>query len=654
MQPLKSKKRKILKEIHLINWRCYKDEKINLHLDLEADQKIQVIFGQNGYGKTSILQAITWCLYGSEVISNPGLIKGEYFNRVALENDPGLELSVELTFVCGNDIYKISRTAKRTLNGSVVSVKGGSDPNVYINGELKADSREWVETLLPCSCREFFFFDGLEIKRYAQHTQSKEAREAIEKVLGIPAIKNLKEDIEKVIQQLTKELDERTKLNNELQTLQQERDEIEESIKNKQNQLEVVKEEINAAKEVLGSLKERARQVDVIKEKLQQLSDLEGRKNRQEERIDKLDKQIQEIFEKAPIALMRGLISEVASDLQSQSINTVKRSASFEQLQKLLNSDICLCGKCIDEKARQYIQLQLKEIEENSNNLNTESIKKSQLGNKLAALSKTNFPDIDTLTLQRDQMEEELQEIEQKKARLRKETQGYTAEDIDFWNKYEDQEDQLEEQKRKGDNLDWEIYNLTKTKENKQNQIEKLASQDKMTKTISQQLELARNLYKAVQELIDWRIEERRQAIEETTTQIYCQVTNKPEEYKGIKISQDYKINVETWLGKTLNPDTLSAGEKEVLAFSLIVGLNLASGASAPLVMDTPFGHLDIKHQENIVKALPDFPSQVIILATDRDLPPSVLNQLKQDIAQIYKIRRPEGTEDISSIEVEA
>lgn len=650
---MKNKKRKILKKIHLINWRCYQDQTISLDTNIEENKHIQVIFGSNGYGKTSLLEAITWCLYGSEVISNPGLNKREYFNRVALQNNPNLEISVELTFLCGDDIYKINRTAKRILNGSVPSVNGGSDPHFYINGEPQTDAREWVETLLPCSCREFFFFDGLEIKRYAKQTQTKEAREAIEKVLGIPAIRNLKEDTRKVKDELNKKLDELTTSNRYLNELKEQRDQLQEIIQTKKDQIQVVREEIKAAKEILESAKEKARQVDVIKEKLQQLEYLEQRKNRQEERIGEIDKQVKEVFERAPIAIMRGFISQVASDLQSQSINTAKRYGSVEQLKKLLNSNICICGKCIDETSRKYISSELKRREEEAKNLNTDSIRQNDLGNRLATLSKTNFPDINNLTLQRYQREEELQEIEQTQARLRKDTEGYTIEDIDFWNRYEEQEEQVREQERKLDALSWEIEDLSKKRDKKQTEIEKLASEDKTTETISNQLKLAGNLYNAVQELIDWRVEERRQTIEEVTTKIYSQVTNKPEEYKGIKISEEYKINVETWFGTTPNPDSLSAGEKEVLAFSLIVGLNLASGATAPLVMDTPFGHLDIKHQKNIIKALPNFPSQVIILATDRDLPPPILSQLKPDIAQIYHIRRPEGKPDISSIELE-
>lgn len=69
--------------------------------------------------------------------------------------------------------------------------------------------------------------------------------------------------------------------------------------------------------------------------------------------------------------------------------------------------------------------------------------------------------------------------------------------------------------------------------------------------------------------------------------------------------------------------------------------------------MDTPFGKLDGIHQENIVKSLPQIPSQVILLATDRDLPDHLLNQIKPNIAQIHTIKLLEGTKDGSFVEVE-
>jgi DNA sulfur modification protein DndD len=165
-------------------------------------------------------------------------------------------------------------------------------------------------------------------------------------------------------------------------------------------------------------------------------------------------------------------------------------------------------------------------------------------------------------------------------------------------------------------------------------------------------VKLARGLHDAADELIEWRIAERKQTIEARTSEIHRRVTNKPNEYLGVEIKEDYTLRIRNARGELLNPETLSAGEKEALAFAFIAGLNLASGKAAPLIMDTPFGHLDTDHQKNLVKALPDLPSQVIVLATDRDLPYDLFQNLKPEIAGTHEIRRLSVTEDASSVEV--
>jgi hypothetical protein len=62
--------------------------------------------------------------------------------------------------------------------------------------------------------------------------------------------------------------------------------------------------------------------------------------------------------------------------------------------------------------------------------------------------------------------------------------------------------------------------------------------------------------------------------------------------------------------------------------------------------MDTPFGHLDKEHQKNIINSLPNLNSQVIILATDRDLPDPLLNLLLPYTTDIFKIHRLAADED--------
>jgi DNA sulfur modification protein DndD len=182
--------------------------------------------------------------------------------------------------------------------------------------------------------------------------------------------------------------------------------------------------------------------------------------------------------------------------------------------------------------------------------------------------------------------------------------------------------------------------------------VEILASENQTTSMLSNQVKMAIGLKNATNELIEWHIDNSQKMINQVTSDRYLQVTNKPEEYTGVEITPEYTLGIRTITGKLLNPDVLSAGEKEALAFAFITGLNQITDTCVPLIMDTPFGHLDEEHQKNIIKSLPNLNSQVIILATDRDLPDPLLNLLRPHTADILKINRLAADEDASVIEV--
>ncbi|WP_217523198.1 AAA family ATPase [Pleurocapsa sp. PCC 7327] len=83
-----------LKQIRLKNWKCYREQIIRFNLN--TDKNIWIIFGQNGYGRTSLLEAIIWYLYGNEGVLTKKL--PDYFNRIALKKRKPLELLVQLNF----------------------------------------------------------------------------------------------------------------------------------------------------------------------------------------------------------------------------------------------------------------------------------------------------------------------------------------------------------------------------------------------------------------------------------------------------------------------------------------------------------------------------------------------------------------------------
>lgn len=639
-----------LRSIRLQNWRCYQNEHIQFAPNPDQ-KKIWIVFGNNGFGKTSLLEGIQWCLYGSSGVPTANL--RDYFNRVAVRDNPELELSVQLIFERDGKIHEISRSAKRVVKGAAISAQV-SEASYRIDGVEQGDPRERVENLLPEACSQFFFFDGLEIKRYAQSFYNQQTQESIERTLGLPELRNLRDDAAKVVGLLDDKLNDLASDDQELQILNARIFNQQEEITTIEEKLHFQREQHQAALQTLESLQLEASQIEALKAKTNEIVRLERESSRFREDIDIREGKIEEALRQAPVPLLTDLIREVADEMQRTTVTVARRAGSVSQLRSLLDAEFCLCGRPMDEHTRKHVD---KELEKSnlSGSDGMEAIRQDSLRLELENLANFKLPNLENLCLERDRLRDDLEEVRQSIARLKEETGDLDLEKSkEVWRKVIEAEHTVNEKKDAIERNSHTLERLQKEEEQLRREREKYVSRQSESDTLVRQSQLARGLNNAAKDLIEWRIEERKAIIEENTSSIHQRVTNKPDEYVGVVIKPDYSLGLKNAVGDVLNPETLSAGEKEALAFSFITGLNLASGTAAPFVMDTPFGHLDVAHQENLVASLPDLPSQVIVLATNRDFPHDLLNNIRSEVAEILEIQRLGATEDASTVRAAA
>jgi DNA sulfur modification protein DndD len=89
--------------------------------------------------------------------------------------------------------------------------------------------------------------------------------------------------------------------------------------------------------------------------------------------------------------------------------------------------------------------------------------------------------------------------------------------------------------------------------------------------------------------------------------------------------------------GVIRHKESLSQGEKQIYISSLIKAILSLSIQEFPIFIDTPLGRLDDEHIKNILlNYYPDLATQVVLMATNNEIPPSRFKLMQSNVAQTY------------------
>lgn len=613
--------------------------------EFQQGKNLIAIHGKNGFGKTSLLKALQFVFHGE--YGREELLEAWYDG--AKKNGEG-SLEIALEFTHKGQLYKIIRMAEfKPWHNSSTAVS--SSVQLWVDGKLDDGGQveDKIQQLIPKGSQQFVFFDGAEITRYAHKQHEEGVKEAIEQVLGIPAVRNLRDDLEKLIGDLEREQAEAVGSEEKNQELLFDIENLENDEQSYLSRLVQLKDKQVSIKRSLEELRQESAQMQVIEVEQLALAEKKKRLADLDERLTEKDKAIENMLEWAPLHMLTGTLIGIVQDYEvkqggSNDPETLQQARRI--LESLLKDIQRHCANTPNDCVTNNIKKKLKGVTYTLAQITKKenSILSRSNYNSLSALLKqiraspTNGHD---LLDQKAMIDDQITEIKTDIKRLEDKLKGHDV--IQVRENFQQQEN-LDQQR---DSISGDIRvledNLQKLQGEigeKRREVDQLATDSERGRGITATLKIARKTYKAVAELVNELVRQRREEIEKLATKIFISITNKSVEYAGVHVRPDYTLEVYRKDASIVENTQLSAGEKEVLAYSFITALNLSSPDPAPFVMDTPFGHLDSIHRDRLLKSLPQLDVQVFLLATDRDLPPEERSKFQYAIAEEYIIER--------------
>ena len=644
----------------LENYRYYYGEQ-EITFSTNPEKNVIVIKGDNGAGKSNILNAMTWCLYGSEVHIDPKadglpIMNTQYIAELAERGTEG-SCSVTITLEVDDEMWDV----KRTVMGYGEKDKSWTEDepkynfiqtNQYLevtypvnNGYdvvLNETAQSKIAELLPDDLRSFFFIDGEQLHEFFRRDATRNLKSAIEKLsqldivdAALDSLKTYRGDLRKKISQTNPNLEavqkkisaaegnlefiRKAKISNlekQAQT-RKEIDEIELYLKNyNTGDINYLSQAIQSAEKIIKSDKDRLEKIERMKAEY--------------------------MLSVAPAIFMKDTLKEAYSVID----NLIERGTLPPQIREsfiheLLEEGVCVCGTPLTPESRKVLKNYADKIQISEMDGIAQEGKASIL-NHFGNIR--SFPkEIDKYNSMILDCEENIVEYEDQIRQYKKELEDYDIEEIT--SKIKRKDSLLIELGK----IDRNIKQAEVQFDHKNSEIMKLRKEEDTEIEKSQINSVQLNKLDVVLKILDIleRVEERvksriRQSLEENTKKYFFEFLRE-DVFRDVTINDNYEvavINKEGWN----NLGDLSAGQYLVLGYAFVVALRAITGYQAPVFVDTPLGKLDQTHQDNITRNLPRLldSAQLVFLVTSSEYTPTVKENFSKFMEEdsYYEIQR--------------
>jgi DNA sulfur modification protein DndD len=641
----------ILEELVLHNYGLYRGRHIIILAPASPAKPVVLLGGLNGGGKTTILDAIQLALYGrrARCSNRGGLSYEEYLTRCINKGVPPTEgAAVELQFRQRSEgvehTYRIHRSwvpGGGSIKERVQVMKDGAFDRV-----LTDEWNEVVEEFIPASMAHLFFFDGEKIEAFADLENSRQLlSKAVSSLLGLDLVERLRADL------LVLASRQQSKLRTEEERLRLEEAEselvrLEATISDyagkrgtAQNELDQVEKRLAAARTYYA--KEGGHLFDARAE-------LEADRRQIEGRLAEVMRQLGEIATGvAPLLLVEDLVTAASSRAEIE--EDARQAHAIEEI--LVERDFKMLEAVRGLRAPNKVVSALEEFITSDRtarsdaiavepylNLGPEGVSELRIFARGGVLGET-ARGLSELLQTAAKVQSQLDDADRRLAGVpAAESLAAVIAEVNSL------EVLLQQHKLKLEALDNEIARLKRERDKKKatwlREAERaielgLKNQDgaRIVEHIKRVRETLDNFKQSV-------VRRHVGQIEKLVLDSFRQLLRKSSLISELRIDPErFSLELRGTDGTVVLPDRLSAGERQLLAVSILWGLARASGRPLPAVIDTPLGRLDASHRLNLIERyFPNASHQVLLLSTDEEIDEVLYRKLKPWIGRSYTL----------------
>ena len=119
-----------------------------------------------------------------------------------------------------------------------------------------------------------------------------------------------------------------------------------------------------------------------------------------------------------------------------------------------------------------------------------------------------------------------------------------------------------------------------------------------------------------------------------------------------ITLDESYTMSFLDHAGRPIGRSSLSSGMKQLAATALLWAMKESAGYDMPVVIDTPLARIDRMNQTNLLRNYyPKLSHQVVVLPTDAEIDPAKLEMLRPNIWKEFSLRNHDTGESVEVVE---